>query len=134
MGGSGLACGLRASGFDHYYRFGQGDLAGRREERAGVADRLHVDHDALRLWVVAEVVDQVSPANVHHGPYADERREPDVLHDALVKDGRKQSPALAQEGDVAWTGGGARESSVEARGRLHDAEAVWAYYPHPAPP
>src|SRR5918997_515789 len=95
MGGRRFARGLRSSGFDHYYRFGQGDFTGRREKGAGVADRLHVDDDALRIRVVAEIVDQVSPAYVHHGACADERREPDVLHKALVQDGREQSPTLA---------------------------------------
>src|SRR5215204_3544918 len=134
MGGRRLACGLRASGFDHYYRLGQGGLAGRREERAGVTDGLHVDDDALRVRVVAEVVDQISPAHVHHRAHADERREPDVLHKALVQDGREQSPALTQKSHVARAGDGAGESGVEARGWFHYAEAVGTDDPHPAPP
>src|ERR671910_1669060 len=134
MGCRRLTRGLGTSGFDHYYRFGQGDLAGRREERTGVADRLHVDDDALRIGVVAEVVDQVSPTYVHHGAYADERREPDVLHKALVQDGREQCPTLAQERHVSGTGDGTGEGGVEPCGRLHDAEAIGTDDPHPAPP
>ena len=67
-------------------------------------------------------------------PDADERREADVLHEALVQDGREQGPTLAQERHVSGTGDGAGEGGVEARGRLHDAEAVGPDDPHPAPP
>ena len=85
----------------------------RREERPGVADRLHVDDDALGVRVVAEVVDQVAPADVEHRPDRDERAEPDVLAQAPVEDRRAERPALAEEPDAAGPGHLAGERGVE---------------------
>jgi len=129
VGGGGGAAGL-----DDDNRFSQGDLAGGRVERAGVAHGLHVDQDALGLPVVAEVVDQVPPPHVHHGADADEGREAHVLHEAAVEDGRHERPALAQEADVTGTRHSSGEGGVETRGRVHHPEAVGTDDPHASPP
>ena len=85
-------------------------LARRREERPGVADRLHVDHDALRLGVVRQVVDQVAPADVEHRADRDERAEADVDPQAPVEDRRAQRAALAEEPDRPAPGHRARRT------------------------
>jgi hypothetical protein len=56
--GGGAAGGLGAAGLYDDDRLGERDLAGGGEKRTSVADGLHVDDDALRMPVVAEVVDQ----------------------------------------------------------------------------
>src|SRR3712207_3877232 len=104
MGGSGVGGGLGATGFNDDYGFGEGNLAGRREERAGVTDGLHVGDYALGVRVVAEVVDQISPPDIHHRPYGDEGREADVLPEALVEDRRHEGAALAQKPNVSGAG------------------------------
>src|SRR3712207_8133232 len=50
---------LGPPGLDDDDRLAQRHLARRREKRPGVADRLHVNENALGVRVVAEVVDQV---------------------------------------------------------------------------
>ena len=77
--GGGLGGGLGASGLDDDDGLGQRDFARGREERAGVADRFHVDDDALGARVVAEVVDEIAPAHIEHGADGDEGAEADVL-------------------------------------------------------
>ena len=99
-----LAAGLGAAGLDDDDRLGQRHLARGREERPRVADRLHVDDDAVGVRVVAEVVDQVAPADVEHRADRDEGAEADVLAQAPVEDGGAQGAALADEGDVARPG------------------------------
>ena len=66
-----------------------------------IADRLHIDQDAVRVRVVAEVVDQVAPADVEHRAGGHARGEADVFREAPVEDRREQRAALAQERDVA---------------------------------
>ena len=99
--------------------------AADRNDR-GVADRFHVDEDAARARVVAEVVDQVAPADVEHRADRDEGAEADVLAQAPVEHGRAERAALAEEGDVAGPRHGAGEGGVEAGQRVHHAEAVRA--------
>src|SRR5271157_699378 len=59
--GGGLGSGGGPSRLDDDDRLGQRDFARRREEGARVANRFHVDDDALGARVTAEVIDQVAP-------------------------------------------------------------------------
>ena len=81
----------RASGLDHDDRLVERNFACRRQERAGVADRFHVNHDAVRPRIAAEVVDQVAPAHVQHRTGRDERAEAHVLAQAPVENRRQQA-------------------------------------------
>ena len=47
MGGGGFGGGFGAADFDDNDGLGEGDFAGGGEEGAGIADRFHVDDDAL---------------------------------------------------------------------------------------
>ena len=51
----------------------------------------------LRPGIVAEVVDQVAPADVQHGADGDEGAEADHLPQAPVQDGRAERAALAEK-------------------------------------
>ena len=95
---------LAAPRLDDDDRLGQRHLARGRQERARVADRLHVDDDRARARVVAEVVDEIAPADVEHRAERDERAEADLLAQAPVEDRGQQRAALAQEGDAARAG------------------------------
>ena len=55
----------------------------------------------LGVRVVAEVVDQVAPADVEHRADRDEGAEADVSSQAPVEDGGAERAALAEEADVA---------------------------------
>ena len=125
---------LGAAGLDDDDRLGQRHLARRRQEGPRVADRLHVDEDALGMRVVAEVVDQVAPADVEHRPDRDEGAEADVGPQAPVEDRGAEGPALAEEGDLARPGHGVGDRGVQAGHRAHHPEAVRADDPHPAAP
>ncbi len=63
---SSLGGGLRATRLDHNDRFGECDFACRRQEASCVTDRLHVQHDAARVRIVAQILDQIAPADVQH--------------------------------------------------------------------
>ena len=124
VGGRGLGGGLRAPGLDDDDRLALGDVPRRRQERARVPDRLHVEHNALGLRVVAEIRDHVAPVHVEHRPDGDERAKAHVLAEAPVEDGREKRPALTHERDVPFVGHRAGEGGVEAVGRPHDAQAI----------
>ena len=73
------------------------DLARRGEEGARVADGLHVQDDRVGLGVVAEMVDEVAPADVGHRAERDDAAEADALAQAPVEDRGDERAALADE-------------------------------------
>jgi hypothetical protein len=58
--------------------FGQRHFPRRRHEGAAHHRWFHVDDDAL-VAIVAQVVDQIAPADIQHGADRDEGREADVF-------------------------------------------------------
>src|SRR5690606_22969039 len=115
-------------------RLAQRDFTRRGQERLRVTDRLHVNDNTRRLRVVAEVVDQVAPANVQHRADRDKRAEADVFLKAPVENGGTQRATLADEADVAGPGDRAGEGRVQAVQRSHHAQAVRADDAHAAAP
>src|SRR5262249_25943065 len=82
--GSGQRSGVRSGGFgsggsasrlDDEDRLVERNLASGGQERARVADRLHIDDDRFRARIVTEVVDEVAPADVEHGTGGNEGGE-----------------------------------------------------------
>ena len=120
----------RAPRLDHDDRLGQRDFARRRKEGTRIADRFHVNHDAVGAGVIAEVVDQVAPVYVQHGADRDERTEADVLLQTPVQNRRTESAALADESHVAGPRNGGCESCVQTHNRVHHAEAVGTNQAH----
>ncbi len=114
----------RAPGLDDDDRLLERHLARRRQKRARVADRFHVEHDALGARIVAQVVDQIAPTHVEHRPDRHERRKANVLGERPVQDARQQRPALADERDRSRLRHVARERRVESVAGPHDAQAV----------
>ena len=102
--------------------------ADRNEPR--VADRFHVDDDAVGARIVAEVVDQVAPVHVEHRADGDEGAEADVLAQAPVQHRRAQGSALAEEGDVARPRNAVRKGRVKPLTGIHHAQAVGADHAH----
>ena len=84
---------LGAAGLHHDDRLLQRHLADGRQERARVAHGLHVDDDGVGVGVVAEVVDEVAPADVGHGAERDDGAEADTLAQAPVEDGGDERAA-----------------------------------------
>src|SRR5262249_18783496 len=111
---------------------GAGRGPGGAEELADVADRLHVEDDAARVGVVAEVVDEVGEVHVEHGAHADEAAEADVGFPGPVEDGGADGAALAEQGDLAGPGHPGGEAGVEAADGVDDAQAVGADDAHAA--
>ena len=123
---------LSAAGLDDDDGLGQGHLACRRQEGPGVADRLHVEEDALGIRVVAEVVDQITPADVEHRPDRDEGAEADIGSQAPGKDRGAEGPALTEEGDLARPGHGIGDRGVQAGHRAHHPQTLRADESDPA--
>ena len=73
---------------------GQSRLSCRRQEGSSVADRLHIEEDALSMRVVVEVVDQISPADVEHRPDRDEGAETNISSQAPGEHRGTKGPAL----------------------------------------
>ena len=92
MGGGGLGGGLGAAGFDDDDGLGEGHFAGGGQEGAGVANAFHVDDDALGVRIVAEVGDQIAPADIQHGAQGDEGAEADVFLQAPIENGGAEAP------------------------------------------
>src|SRR5262249_56412674 len=101
-------------------------------EFAHVADGLHVQDDAARGRVVAEVVDQVGEIDVDHGADADEAAEADVLLAGPVEDRGADGAALAEQGDVAGPGHAPGQARVKLARRVNHTQAVPAEDAQPA--
>jgi len=118
----------RATRLDDDDRLGQRHLARGGQEGARIADRLHVDQDRARAGVVAQVVDDVAPADIGHRPKRHDLREADALAGAPVEDGREQGARLGDEADRSCGSHFCGEGGVQAVDRIHHAEAVRADY------
>ena len=87
--GGGARGRLGAPRLDDDDRLRQRHFARRREKTARVvADRLHVKDDRARARIVAEVVDEVTPTDVEHGPQRDEGTEPQLNLEATSRGSR----------------------------------------------
>src|ERR1019366_9682414 len=87
VGGGGFGGAFSPARFDDDDRLSQRHFAGGREEAARVADRLHVDDDALRVGIIPEVADEVAPADVEHGTDGNECTETDHFPQRPVEHG-----------------------------------------------
>ena len=126
MRGRGLGRRLGAPCLDDDDRLGERDFARRRQEAAGVADRLHVDDNGFGALVLAKIVDQVAPVHVEHGANRDERAEAHPLLNRPVEHGRAECTALADEAHGAGQGHALGKGGVDARERAHDAQTIGA--------
>ena len=124
---------FRPPRLEHDDRLGQRHLTRGRQERARIADRFHVNHDALGIRVITEIIDQVAPADIKHRADRDERTESDVRSEAPVEDGRAQGAALADETDRTRPSGLSGKGRVHAAVRSHHAHAVGPDDSHPPP-
>ena len=95
MRGRCLRCGLSAPRLDHNNRFGERNFARRRQEAPRIANRFHVDHDALGKRVITQVIDQITPANIKHRANRDKGTEANIHAQAPVKNRGAKSTALA---------------------------------------
>src|SRR5215207_3799148 len=91
--GGGLRGGGGASGLNNDNRLAECDFTGGGQERTRVANRLHVDDDTLRLWVAAQVVNQVAPTHVEHRANGDKSAETDVFAEAPIEYRGAERPA-----------------------------------------
>jgi hypothetical protein len=71
----------RSSGsadFDGDDRFRERDFPRSRKKRTRVADRLHVEQDAARVRIVAEMINQIAPVHIGHGADGNEGAETEL--------------------------------------------------------
>ena len=132
--GSSFRGGFGVADFENDDGFGQSNFTRGGHERPRVPHGLHVADDALGVRVVAEVRDEVAPADIEHGADRDKRAEAHILAKAPVEHRRAKRPALAEECDAARLGHALRERRVEPRVRHHQAETVGPEQPHLRPP
>src|SRR5512139_2377430 len=71
-----------------------------REERPCVADGLHVNHDAARSLIVAQIVDEIPPTDVDHGADRDEAAESHHLPQTPIEHRIAESAALTDKGYI----------------------------------
>ncbi len=126
MGSGCLGGGGGASGLDHDNRLAESYFARGGQEATSIADRFHVDHDRLGADIVAQVVDQVAPAYVHHGPDGHEGAEAHHLFQAPIQDRGAERAALADEADRTGPRDGGSEGGVHAGKGAHHSQAVGA--------
>src|SRR4029450_10383500 len=97
----------------------------RRQERTRIPHRLHVYDDALRAWIIPQVVDQVPPTHIEHGPDRHEGTEAHHLLLSPIEDRRAQRATLADESHIAAPRDVRRERGVQPADRIHHTQAVW---------
>ncbi len=95
---------LAPADFEHDDRLGTGKTPGRAHKPAGLGQGLHVNEDGFGLRVVAEIIDQVMEADIHHIPDGDKVGKTDVLLDRPIQDCSAQGAALRDKGDPALYG------------------------------
>jgi len=105
-------------------RLGLGEVARCTHEVPRLVYGLDVQDDRARVWVGAEVVDEVAEVHVGHRAHADESREPDFVGCGPVEDRCAKSPRLAEEGDAPFGRRDMGEGHVEVAGGSDVAEAV----------
>ena len=96
---------------------GQRHFAGRRQERAGVADGFHVNDDAARVGIVAQVKNQVAPADIHHRADGNKGAEADIFLQAPIQHRRAKRAALADEPDAPGPGHARGKGGVQLPSR-----------------
>ncbi len=126
MRSGGLGCPFGAPGLDDNNRLGQRDFTGGREKRPCIADRFHVDDNALGAWIIAQVMDQIAPADIQHRTDGDKGSETHILLEAPVKNGRAQRAALTDEANLAGARNGVGKGGVHAAQAVHHTQAVGA--------
>src|SRR2546423_15372136 len=99
-----MSSGVGASSLDDDDRFVQRNFAGGRDKRSRVTYRLHVHDDAVSARVIAQIVDEVTPADVQHRTYRHKGAEADRLLLTPIQNCRAQCAALAEERNISWTG------------------------------
>ena len=119
-----LARSLCATSFQNDNRSAQGDFPGGGEERPRISDGLHIDDDARGLRVAPQVVEQITPADIHHRAYRDKGTEPNVLVQTPIQHSGAEGPTLANEGDMAGAGHVAGKGGIETGQRVHHTKAV----------
>ena len=134
VGGGGLGGGGGAAGLDDDDRLGQRHFAGGGQERAGVADGFHVDDNAAGARIVAQMIDQVAPADIDHRTKRNKGAEADILLQAPIQDRGAERAALADESDAPGPGHVRGESGIEFPARHHHAQAIRPHDAHLAAP
>jgi hypothetical protein len=127
-----FGCRLGPPGLDDDYRLGAGDVPSGAQELTHVADRLHVQDDALRVGIVAEVIEQVGEIDIGHCTDADKSTETDVLRVGPVEDRRADRPTLAEECDLAGQSHAGGKTRVQTARWALDAKAIWTNKVHSA--
>ena len=115
---------LCASCLDYDDRLAQRNFPRRREKRARIAHRLHVHNDALRAWIIPQVVDQVAPVDIEHRSDRYEGAKADHLFLRPIQNRRTQRPALADEAYVSRARNARSEGGVQPADGIHHAQAI----------
>src|SRR5579871_2770269 len=123
---SGAGCFFRSTCLNNNDRLAESDLAGGRKKRSCVAHRLHIKENALRVGIVAEVINKIAPSHVEHGSCRDDRAEANLFLLAPIENRGLQRTALAEKCDATFFGQSLCEGCVEPDGGIHEAHTVWA--------
>ena len=91
----GFRGGLGAAGLDDDDRFRQRHFARGGQKRPRIANGFHVDDNAFRIRIVAEMINQIAPADIEHGAKRDERAKADIFLQAPIENRRAERAALA---------------------------------------
>src|SRR5262249_2747989 len=105
---------LCTASFDNDDWFATIYFSGCGEEGSSISYGFHVDDDALRLLVAAQIINEITPANINHRADGDKGAEANVFAHAPIQHRRTQGTALADKAYVAWSGHCVGKGSVEA--------------------
>src|SRR6516165_3316902 len=92
---------LRTPRFDQDNRLSECDFPRRGEKRSRNSDRFHVNQNTLRVQVISQIVDEVSPTDIQHRTDREKGTEPYVLSKTAVQYRGTECATLANECDVS---------------------------------
>lgn len=84
------------------------------DEFLRIPDPLHIEHNALRIRVIAQEIDQVPEIDIDHRAEGCKEAEADMSMHGPVEDGAPQGPALGDEGDPPRFRTGFQKRGVES--------------------
>ena len=124
VGRGSAGSGLGTSSLNYDDRLAESNLASCGKEGSRVTHRFHVYENALGVGIVAEIIDEIAPADIEHRSGRHDRAEAHVLLLAPVENGGLQCAALAEERNAAFLRHGFRECGIETDRGIHEAHAV----------
>src|SRR5579875_1803571 len=89
--------GFVSASFDHNHVFAPAGTTGGTKKFADLADRFHIQHNALRSGIIGKMVYQIGEIDIKHRADTDKAAETNMGLPRPIEDGRTDGSALAKQ-------------------------------------